>query len=125
MLSEFSGHKYVNMETVKKNGSVVRTPVWFVQDDYGIYVRTYSNSGKVKRLRANGRLRVAPCDFEGRLLGDWVEMNHEFLSGEEEKRIEKMFFKKYGIQARLTSILAQLKGKKYIHLRLTKKTLPL
>ena len=37
-LSLFLDQKYVNLETYKKDGTPVRTPVWFMIDNGIIYV---------------------------------------------------------------------------------------
>ncbi len=54
----FAGQKYLNLETFKKNGTGVKTPVWFAEDpsagldssDAKLYVYTIGVSGKVKRI---------------------------------------------------------------------------
>ena len=50
---QFLNKEYIRLETFKKNGRVIPTPVWFVIDDGTIFVRSYANSGKVKRMRNN------------------------------------------------------------------------
>ena len=50
-LSLFLDQKYVNLETYKKDGTPVRTPVWFMIDNDIIYVITREKTGKVKRLK--------------------------------------------------------------------------
>jgi PPOX class probable F420-dependent enzyme len=72
-LDAFSGQLYMNLETLRRNGQRMPTPVWFVQVGETLYVRTVANSGKVKRVRNNPRVRIAPCGQEGRLLGAWVQ----------------------------------------------------
>ena len=52
-LSLFLDQKYVNLETYKKDGTPVRTPVWFMIDNGIIYVMTREKTGKVKRLKNN------------------------------------------------------------------------
>ena len=87
----FAGHKYLNLETFKKSGDGVKTPVWFAADpktdlassEARLYAYTIGNSGKVKRIRNNGRVRIAPCDMRGNLLGEWVEARAEIVSGAE------------------------------------------
>ena len=51
--SIFTSQQYLNLETFRKNGAAVKTPVWFVQDGDATFVRTLANSGKVKRIRNN------------------------------------------------------------------------
>jgi PPOX class probable F420-dependent enzyme len=71
-LAQFANQKYLNLETFRKNGQSLKTPVWFVQEGEKLYVRTIANSGKVKRLRNHGRVNIMPCGQEGEPLGTWV-----------------------------------------------------
>ena len=50
-IAQFSNQKYVNLETYRKNGQAVQTPVWFVIDNGQISIRTDGNSGKIKNVR--------------------------------------------------------------------------
>ena len=85
----FAGHKYLNLETLKKDGTGVKTPVWFAADssssldskDARLYVYTIEVSGKVKRIRNNPRVKIAPCDMRGKVLGDWVEAHAQIVTG--------------------------------------------
>jgi PPOX class probable F420-dependent enzyme len=87
----FARHKYLNLETFKKSGDGVKTPVWFAEDpatklesiEAKLYVYTIGNSGKVKRIRNNPRVRIAPCNARGGVLGDWVEAHAEIATGAE------------------------------------------
>ncbi len=99
----FAGHKYLNLESFRKSGAVVRTPVWFAADGPGaedgsagtLYVYTIGNTGKVKRIRNNPRVRIAPCDMRGRLRGEWMEARAEILRGEEAERGMRLLNRKY------------------------------
>ena len=98
----FAGHKYLNLESFRKTGVGVQTPVWFAGIPTGgegttvtLYVYTIGNSGKLKRIRNNPRVRIAPCDMWGRLLGGWVEARAEILEGEEAMLGMRLLNKKY------------------------------
>jgi PPOX class probable F420-dependent enzyme len=99
----FAGHKYLNLETFKKSGDGVKTPVWFAADPSAsldsngakLYVYTIGVSGKVKRIRNNPRVKIAPCDMRGRVLGEWVEARVTILTGEEAARGMLLLNKKY------------------------------
>jgi PPOX class probable F420-dependent enzyme len=71
-LAPFAGHKYLNLESVKRDGTPVQTPVWFAEDQGVLYVYTLANAGKVKRIRHNPRIRIAPCTMRGTVIGPWV-----------------------------------------------------
>ncbi|HEX4546198.1 MAG TPA: PPOX class F420-dependent oxidoreductase [Candidatus Acidoferrum sp.] len=99
----FAGHKYLNLETFKKSGEGVKTPVWFAEDpatnldasQAKLYVYTIGNSGKVKRIRNNPRVRIAPSSARGGVLGDWVEARAEIVSGAEAEYGARLLNKKY------------------------------
>jgi len=101
--AQFDGHKYLNLETFKKNGDGVKTPVWFAADpasnlasiDAKLYLYTIGVSGKVKRVRNNPRVKIAPCDMRGNVLGEWVEARAEIITGEEAARGMQLLNKKY------------------------------
>src|ERR1700682_5050980 len=102
-LAAFAGHKYLNLETFKKSGDGVKTRVVFAADpsasldsnDAKLYVYTIGVSGKVKRTRNNPRVRIAPCNASGKLLGDWVEARAEIVTGAEAEKGMQLLNKKY------------------------------
>ena len=61
--SMLSGQAYINLETYRRNGQPVATPVWFTIDDNNkmVYVMTRTETGKVKRLQNNSKVRIMPC----------------------------------------------------------------
>ena len=66
IFDQFLNKDYIRLETFKRNGQVVVTPVWFVVDDGTIFIRSYANSGKVKRMRNNSYVKIAPSDAMGK-----------------------------------------------------------
>ena len=72
-LAPSAGQKYLNLESFKRDGTPAQTPVWFAEDCGVLYVYTLANAGKVKRIRRNPRIRIAPCTMRGTLIGPWVE----------------------------------------------------
>ena len=99
----FAEQKYLNLETFKKSGEGVKTPVWFAAEpsakldssEAKLYLYTIGVSGKVKRIRNNPRVRIAPCDVKGRVLGDWVEARADIVTGDEAEHGMKLLNKKY------------------------------
>ena len=99
----FNAHKYLNLETLKKSGEGMRTPTWFAADPSvaldsraaKLYVYTIGDTGKVKRVRNNPRVRIAPCDMRGKVLGEWVDARAEIVTGEEAARGMRLLNKKY------------------------------
>ncbi len=62
------GHpSYVNLETFRKNGLGLKTPVWFVEDFGVLLMRTNTASSIVKRIRNHPQVHIAPCKVDGAL----------------------------------------------------------
>jgi PPOX class probable F420-dependent enzyme len=98
--ASLQGHKYLNLETFRKNGQAVRTPVWFAAElaesvPQTLYVYSTADSGKAKRIRNNSRVRVAPCDVRGNLRGDWIEARAAIVTGDEAVRGMRLVNQKY------------------------------
>lgn len=104
-LAELANHKYINLETYRKNGQPVSTPVWFMIDNNLIYVVTSSDTGKAKRLRNNPDVRIMPSGFRGEPKGEWIEGKAKFAEGAEAERAIQLRKKKYGLQARLVGMI--------------------
>lgn len=67
--AEIRGQKYISLATFRRNGTAVRTPVWFGEEGDKLYVMTRSDLGKCKRIRNNPQVRIAPCTVRGKITG--------------------------------------------------------
>jgi uncharacterized protein len=94
-LAQFANESYLSLETFKKSGQGVATPVWFVQVGSTFYVYTEADSWKVKRVRNNSRVRIAPCNIRGKLKGEWIDAQAQIITGEEEETASRMLDQKY------------------------------
>ena len=93
-----TSHQYLNLETFRKNGVAVKTPVWFVQDGDAIFVRTLATSGKVKRIRNNRQVNIAPCKVDGKVLGDWYPAEaQEITNPDTFINVDRLLDRKYGL----------------------------
>jgi len=117
-LKQFERQSYLNLETFKRSGQGVRTPVWFVQDGTRLYVRTGAESGKVKRLRHNGRARIVPSDAEGNPRGDWVGAIARLVDGEEADQANRLARRKYGAMKTGFDLMNRLQGRKWATIRI-------
>jgi uncharacterized protein len=105
MDNPFDCQNYINIETYKKSGQTVQTPVWFVMENGLIYIRTGANSAKVKRISKNPNINIAPCKVNGILIGQWVKASAQIIGDQLlAAHINKLFNKKYGIQKFLFDI---------------------
>lgn len=96
-LEQFQNRDYIRLETFKKNGQAVATPVWFVADGGMLYVRSYANSGKVKRMRNNSQVRVAPSDALGKAHGVTLAGTALRVDADLEIKISQLLYRKYGL----------------------------
>lgn len=101
-LQQFEGKSFMSLETFRKNGQGVPTPVWFAQENGKFYVTTAAGSGKTRRIRNNNRVRIAPCNMRGDVAGEWVEAQaHLVDDSQEAQKANTLLNRKYGLQKRL------------------------
>jgi PPOX class probable F420-dependent enzyme len=117
--TSFAHHKYLNIETFRKNGMGVRTPVWFVQDGDTLFIRIVAASGKVKRIRNNTQMNIAPCKMDGELLGDWVPaISLEVNGSETDRKVDQSLEEKYGLMKTIFALTGGVNGRKYARLEM-------
>ena len=110
-LGDLARAEYVNLATFRRNGQEVRTPVWIAPDGGRLVVYTNATSGKVKRIRAGGRVRLAPCSYKGDVRGDWVEAHARMLDAPAERdRALAAVVRKYGWKMRLALLASRVSG---------------
>ena len=107
-LAQFSNRKYLNLVTYRRSGTAVSTPMWFVEEDGVLYVRTPAKSGKVKRLRDNPRVRVVPSDGRGNPKGAWVDGRARIVGGSQAQRANRLVHRKYGWRKKLIELRYKL-----------------
>jgi uncharacterized protein len=95
------GRKYCLLTTFRKSGEPIPTPVWFGLADGKVFFRTEAAVGKVKRIRSNPRVRVAPCTLRGKPLGAPVEGHARLLEAHESERAERAIAANYGLFRKL------------------------
>jgi len=110
--------RYVSLATFRRDGREVQTPVWIAEDrsrgQKGTRLLVYTNrtSGKVKRVRATKRVRLAACDFRGKVQGEWVDGEARLV--EDPQDMEHAFSvltQKYGWQMRAGLLFSRLSGR--------------
>jgi uncharacterized protein len=94
-LAQLGDETYISLETVKKNGQGVKTPVWFVLHNDALFVYTEADSWKVKRIRNNPRVRVAACTMRGKTKGPWLDATASIVEGDERLAADKLLDRKY------------------------------
>ncbi len=114
---QFQRRSFLNLETFKRSGQGVKTPVWFAQEGPTLYIRTGAESGKVKRVRNNGRARVVPSDAQGHPLGEWVDAAALMADADEAERANRMVSRKYVAMKSGFDMLNRLQGRAWATIR--------
>ena len=112
-LSQFQNQSYLNLETFRKNGVGVMTPVWCVEDGGVLYVRTIANSGKVKRIRNNSQVRVVPSGGRGEPRGEWVDACAALADETRSEQVNRLMKHKYGMQKSMFDLLGRFNKSDY------------
>jgi uncharacterized protein len=95
-LALFATQRYLNLESVKRDGTPVQTPVWFAEEQGVLYVYTLANAGKVKRIRRHPRIRLAPCTMRSTVIGPWVEAEATIVDATTAAHGQALLRRKYG-----------------------------
>ena len=92
-----ANEQFVNLTTFRRDGRGVPTAVWFAEKDGAVYVFTGSDTGKVKRIRNDGHVTLAPCTAAGQVTGpDVAGTAHIIADAQEVARVEGLMDEKYG-----------------------------
>src|SRR5260370_324053 len=101
--------KYLSLETYRKDGTAVATPVWFATSPSGtIYVYSEANAYKVRRARNNPKGRIASCDMRGNVRGEWEPVTLRVVADASEAiEAQRLLDKKYGLVKKLLNFFAR------------------
>jgi len=105
-----AGGRYVRLSTFRKSGAAVPTPVWFARLGENLYVVTGRNTGKVKRIRNNPGVAVAPSDFRGRPKGRDLRAVAGVTDEQRGGPADRALRGKYGWQYRVFEVVEGLRG---------------
>ena len=93
--NEFTGQKYLNLTSFRKNGTGVPTPLWFAEENGKLYMMTRSDSGKYKRIRNNPEVRIAPSTMRGKISGPEFPARVRILPPEDWPHARGLLARKY------------------------------
>ena len=92
---------YIAVTTFRRDGTPVSTPVWVAPDGEALLIWTVGASGKVKRIRRDGTVTVAPCTVRGVVKGEAVPGHATVLGPEGGRTARELIKRKYGLRGRL------------------------
>jgi PPOX class probable F420-dependent enzyme len=108
----------LNLATFRKTGVPVVTTVWFALDAGKLYIWTAENSGKVKRIRNNPLVSIAPSSHMGKVRGPAIAALARILPPSERETPERLMNSKYGWMKKLFELVWRLRGQAHIYLEL-------
>jgi PPOX class probable F420-dependent enzyme len=119
-LERFVKTRQVLLTTYRKDGTPVGTPVNIAVDGPVGYVRTWGATGKIKRIRNNPQVEIAPCTGRGKPTGEPLRMTARILEGEESERAGQAIEAKHPVlQGRIVPWYHRWKHLKTTHIELT------
>jgi uncharacterized protein len=107
-LATFYNQRVLNLESYKKNGNPVRTPVVFVEENGCLYFQTARKAWKAKRIRGNHEVRITPSTFRGEPKGNWVRAKVTHIEGEEAETIRRDYIRKLGLVSHMFLLIEKL-----------------
>lgn len=69
-MSDIADEKFVSLETFKRNGEAVATPMWIARDGAHLVIWTPADTWKVKRARRDPRVTLRPSGRTGSVKPD-------------------------------------------------------
>jgi PPOX class probable F420-dependent enzyme len=112
--SQFANQKYLNIETYRRTGQPVATPVWFAEEHGTLYIYSLADAGKVKRIRHQPKVRIVPCDVRGKAKGAWVEAQARILAEPGAAHGHALLNQKYGWVKRLGDAFSRLRRRRRV-----------
>jgi PPOX class probable F420-dependent enzyme len=93
--AEIRGQRYISLATFRKSGVAVHTPIWFAEDDNKLYFMTNSKLGKVKRIRNNPQVKIAPSTIRGKITGPEFPATVRVMRPDEFDSVRRLINAKY------------------------------
>jgi PPOX class probable F420-dependent enzyme len=101
--------RYVSVTSFKRDGTGVATPLWFVSDGRRLFALTDAHSAKVRRIRGNPRVLIAPCGSNGKLRSEPLPAHVEVLTATPDlERVQKLLIERYKLSYRLVMLIYRL-----------------
>src|ERR671910_75085 len=117
----FARQRTVLLTTLRRDGTPVKTPVHIAVDGDRAFIRSWDTAGKVKRIRNNPEVAIAPCTARGRPTGPPITARARILSGQESARAGRLLARKHPIlQGLLVPLGHRLRGNTTTHIELTR-----
>ena len=120
VLEPFARQWAVLLTTYRRDGTPVGTPVNVAVDGERAYVRTWDTAWKLRRIRNNPEVEIAPCTARGKPTGPAIRARARVLGGDESARAARLLAREYPIlHGLLVPMVHRLRGNETVHVELT------
>ena len=108
-LKAFPRGRFLSVTSFKRDRTGVATPVWFVSDGERLLALTDLHSAKVRRIRRDPHVMIAPCRAGGRLRGEPIDAWAQVQTTEPElERVQGLLLDRYPVSYRLVMLFYRL-----------------
>ena len=107
-MADLAAEQFVCLTTFRRDGTPVGTALWIVEDGDHLYVWTGSQTGKVKRVRNNPAVTIAPATRRGKPTGPAVPARATVVAMNDKPQIWPKFTAKYGLGLRMVTAMESL-----------------
>ncbi len=122
-LAPFVRQKTVLLTTFRRDGTPVGTPVSIAVEGDRAFVRTWDTSGKMKRIRNNHEVNIAPSTTLGAPTGPALPAQARILSGSESSHAGHLLARKYPLlHGVIVPLTHRLRRNTTTHIELTGRT---
>jgi uncharacterized protein len=91
----FTDERQILLTTYRRDGTPVGTPVHVAVEGDVAFVRTFDPSGKLKRMRHNADVEIAPSTLRGRPTAPESKARARILEGDEAAHAAELLAAKY------------------------------
>jgi uncharacterized protein len=91
------GALHMKLTTFRQNGTPVSTPVHVAVEGDRAFFRTWDPTGKLKRIRRNPDVVVAPSTVTGNATGPAMEARATILNGADSEHAAELLGRRYGL----------------------------
>ena len=120
LFERFTKQCTVLLTSYRRDGTAVGTPVNIAVEGERAFVRTFDSAWKLKRIRNNPLVEIAPSTARGKVTGAPLKARVRILSGDEEAHASRAIDKKYPVMHGIVvPLVHRMRGNKTAHVELT------
>jgi|SRR5262245_12832875 len=120
VLEQFIRQRTVLLTTYRRNGTPVGTPVNIAVEGGRAFVRTWDLAWKIKRIRNNPEVEIAPSTVTGKPTGPAIRARARILIDDESAHAGQLLARKHPIlHGILVPLVHRLRGNKTMHIEVT------